>query len=132
MMPQVNFESRKAFNDFQAQVRSEGGVVGMNSDDANKKLDLFHTRAEKESIMNQNMIDFKNGKDLLYGDTIILRHFHSGLYIRIDDDTFIKDKRTCRIYLSEEVDEKCLLKVIPGYEFRVDGHQVQKGDLAIL
>ena len=46
-------------------MRSEGGVIGMNQDEANKKLNLFNTRAEKEDIMNQNMINFKNGKDLL-------------------------------------------------------------------
>ena len=82
--------------------------------------------------MNESMITFKNGKDLLYGETVILKHAHSAKFLRTDDTQIIKDVRTCRIHLADEVDEKCLFKVIAGYEFRVDGHQVQKGDLIIL
>jgi len=97
-----------------------------------KKLDLLLKRAEKEAQMNVSMITFKNGKDLLYGETVILKHAHSSKFLRTDDTQIIKDVRTCRIHLEDEVDEKCLFKVIAGYEFRVDGHQVQKGDLIIL
>jgi len=38
----------------------------------------------------------------------------SSKYIRVDDTVFIKDQRTCNIYLSDEIDEKCIFSVIPG------------------
>lgn len=93
---------------------------------------LLKKRAEKEAKNNQAMISQKDGKTVVYGDSIILQHQVSSKYLRIDDTVFIKDQRTCKVYLADEIDEKAIFNVSPGYEFRIDGHHVQKGDLIIL
>jgi len=82
--------------------------------DSKKKLELLKKRAEKEDTMNYNLINFKNNKEILYGDTILLQSYHSQMYIRVNETEIFKDNKVCQIEMSENFDEKCLFTVMPG------------------
>jgi len=51
--------------DYLRENESEVNNSPTSAEEAKKKLELLKIREEKEALMNQNMITYKNGKDLL-------------------------------------------------------------------
>ena len=76
VLTKIDFESKVALINFEEDKRL--GRLHMDDNDMYVMERLLKKRAEKEAVNNQIMINQKDGRVLVYGDYIILKHFVSG------------------------------------------------------
>lgn len=120
---QLQYSASNEYDEF--MVDYNGDVSLITDKGSIKHYQALARGKENEIKMNDSFMKLKTGNEVLFGDTVQLRHYKSGNFITIKPSELARDEReNMCVYLSSDGTQMSWLSLVPRYKIDREGDRI--------